>query len=117
MDFPHMDWPTAEWPKLKYPLSEFDTENRQEEDRCLTMVGRVFNIISCRNLNVNPVRYTQVESLMADHKIQGRDVAGIIAEPIQAEGGDHYATPYFFKGLQRLCHKVGLYQGHQRHQH
>lgn len=33
-------------------------------------------------------------------------VAGIIIEPIQGEGGDNFATPYFFQGLQDIAQKV-----------
>lgn len=48
----------------------------------------------------------QVNSLMEEFKSKDEDVAAIIAEPIQSEGGDHYSTPYFFQGLQKLCKKV-----------
>ena len=30
---------------------------------------------------------------------------GIIAEPVQAEGGDHHGSGYWFRGLQTLCRK------------
>lgn len=33
-------------------------------------------------------------------------VAGIIVEPIQAEGGDNHASPEFFQGLQKIAKKV-----------
>lgn len=33
-------------------------------------------------------------------------VAGVIAEPIQAEGGDNHASPEFFQELQRITKKV-----------
>jgi len=32
-------------------------------------------------------------------------VAGIIVEPVQAEGGDHHASAEFFQGLQRISKK------------
>lgn len=31
----------------------------------------------------------------------------MIVEPIQSEGGDHHASPEFFRGLQALCRKHG----------
>lgn len=34
-------------------------------------------------------------------------VAGVIIEPIQAEGGDNHASPKFFQQLQRLTQKYG----------
>jgi len=37
-------------------------------------------------------------------------VAGIISEPIQAEGGDNYGTPAFFQGLKEITKKVRLPQ-------
>ena len=37
----------------------------------------------------------------------GRDVAAMIIEPIQSEGGDHHASPYFFQQLQKICKEVG----------
>ena len=33
--------------------------------------------------------------------------AGIVVEPVQAEGGDNHASPSFFRQLQKLCHKFG----------
>jgi len=35
-------------------------------------------------------------------------VAGVIIEPIQAEGGDNHASPEFFQELQRVTRKVRL---------
>lgn len=34
-------------------------------------------------------------------------VAGIIVEPIQSEGGDNEASPYFFQQLQKIAKKHG----------
>jgi hypothetical protein len=33
-------------------------------------------------------------------------VAGIVVEPIQSEGGDNFASPYFFQNLQKIAKKV-----------
>ena len=30
-------------------------------------------------------------------------MAAVLVEPIQAEGGDHHASPQFFHSLQQLC--------------
>lgn len=78
--FPAFPWPVASFPRLKYPLEKHVEENRREEDRCLREVSE---IISTQR-NISPV-------------------AGLIVEPIQSEGGDHHATPYFFINLQRIC--------------
>jgi 4-aminobutyrate aminotransferase/(S)-3-amino-2-methylpropionate transaminase len=36
----------------------------------------------------------------------GKFVAGVIIEPVQAEGGDNHASPEFFQELQRITKKV-----------
>ncbi|EFA80836.1 histidine kinase [Heterostelium album PN500] len=80
LDIPAFDWPAAEFPKLKYPLEQNAAANRAEEDRCLA----------------------DVERLIKSWHIP---VAGLIVEPIQAEGGDNWASPYFFQGLRDLTKK------------
>uniref|UniRef100_A0A8C7HIJ2 4-aminobutyrate aminotransferase, mitochondrial n=1 Tax=Oncorhynchus kisutch TaxID=8019 RepID=A0A8C7HIJ2_ONCKI len=85
LDVPSFDWPIAPFPKLKYPLEEFTRENAQEEARCLE----------------------EVEDLIVQWRQKGRPVAGIVIEPIQAEGGDNHATPDFFKKLRNIAHKHG----------
>ncbi|KAK6312546.1 hypothetical protein J4Q44_G00182100 [Coregonus suidteri] len=85
LDVPSFDWPIAPFPKLKYPLEEFTRENAQEEARCLE----------------------EVEDLIVQWRQKGRPVAGIVIEPIQAEGGDNHATPDFFKKLRNIARKHG----------
>jgi len=81
LDVASFDWPTAPFPQLQYPLNEFEKENAEEEARCLEAV----------------------DAQMKAMKAQGRDVAAVAVEPIQAEGGDNHASPAFFLGLRRLC--------------
>ena len=85
IDIPAFDWPAAPFPKLRYPLAENEAANRAEEDRCLAAV----------------------EDLIAHNRVP---VAGVVVEPIQAEGGDNTATPYFFQQLRKITakHKVAL---------
>ncbi|XP_064602101.1 4-aminobutyrate aminotransferase, mitochondrial-like [Liolophura sinensis] len=87
LDFPGPNWPIATFPQLKYPLEDFTTENRAEEDRCLE----------------------EVRDLIEKFKKKS-PVAGMIIEPIQGEGGDNFATPYFFQGLQDIAqeNEIGL---------
>ncbi|CAH1793931.1 unnamed protein product [Owenia fusiformis] len=87
LDFPSLDWPMADFPKLKYPLEDNVAENAKEEQRCLDQVAELFDIYNKR----------------------GNDVAGVIVEPIQAEGGDNYASPNFFKELQKIIKKNNSY--------
>jgi 4-aminobutyrate aminotransferase/(S)-3-amino-2-methylpropionate transaminase len=50
----------------------------------------------------------QVEDLFIQFSKKGRPVAGIVVEPIQAEGGDNEASPHFFQELQRIAKQVWL---------
>ena len=43
LDVPSLDWPIADFPKYNYPLSEFEKENKQEDERCLSKVHNYFN--------------------------------------------------------------------------
>lgn len=85
MDIPAFDWPIANFPKYKYPLEENERENAEEDEKCLA----------------------QVEDLIVKYEKKGIPVAGIVSEPIQAEGGDNEASPYFFQKLQRIGKKYG----------
>lgn len=68
----------------KYPLEDHVSENAKEDKKCLG----------------------EVEELIHQWKRKGRPVAGIIIEPIQAEGGDHHGSSEFFQGLQMVAKKV-----------
>lgn len=81
LDVAAFDWPVAPFPKLKYPLEQFAAENAAEEARCLA----------------------ETESVMQAQRAKGRDVAAVVIEPVQAEGGDNHASGAFFLGLRRLC--------------
>lgn len=48
----------------------------------------------------------QVEELIEKFNKFGRTVVGVCVEPIQGEGGDNMATPYFYRALQRITKKV-----------
>ena len=48
----------------------------------------------------------QVEDLIDQWGRKGHPVAGVIVEPIQAEGGDNYASADFFQGLRDITNKV-----------
>jgi 4-aminobutyrate aminotransferase/(S)-3-amino-2-methylpropionate transaminase len=83
MDIPAFNWPQADFPLLKYPLEEHTKENAEEEARCLA----------------------QVEDLIKTHPVK---VAGIIVEPVQAEGGDNWASAKFFQQLREITRKHGV---------
>ncbi|KAK6637950.1 hypothetical protein RUM44_008373 [Polyplax serrata] len=85
LDIPAFDWPIATFPSYKYPLEENVRENAEEDKKCLA----------------------EVEDLVVQYKNKGIPVAGIVCEPIQAEGGDNEASPYFFQEMQRICKRHG----------
>lgn len=49
---------------------------------------------------------TQVEDKIDEYNKKGLPVAGVIVEPIQAEGGDNFASAEFFQGLRDITNKV-----------
>jgi L-lysine 6-transaminase len=75
--FPKFDWPRVENPGLRFPLSpEGEAETRAAEARALSEVEAAF----ARNPD---------------------DIAAIIIEPIQAEGGDVHFRGEFLRALQQ----------------
>lgn len=86
VDLPAFKWPSVPFPKLKYPLEQYTEENRDEESRCLE---KVFSKITSSNK-------------------EGRFIAGLIVEPIQGEGGNNLASPYFFRALQAICKEFNV---------
>merc|ERR1712212_1410235 len=88
VDIPSLNWPKADFPVYKYPLEENVRENEAEDARCLA----------------------RVEELLVQSSADGAPVAGVISEPIQAEGGDNHGSPAFFRGLADICkrHDISL---------
>lgn len=77
--FPRFPWPRVENPKLRFPVTdEVERDVAAAEQRSLEQMERAF----------------------ADHP---DDIAAIIIEPIQAEGGDNHFRPQFLQTLQRLA--------------
>ena len=76
--YPKFPWPRIENPKLRFPVTrEVEADVRAAEERALVQMRKAFD----------------------EH---GDDVASIIIEPIQAEGGDNHFRPEFLQALQRL---------------
>uniref|UniRef100_A0A4W5K6Q9 4-aminobutyrate--2-oxoglutarate transaminase n=1 Tax=Hucho hucho TaxID=62062 RepID=A0A4W5K6Q9_9TELE len=80
LDMPSFDWPIAPFPQLRYPLDTFKRENAQEEAHCLE----------------------EAEDLIVKWNQKGRHVAGVVIEPIQAEGGDNHASFDFYRKLRGI---------------
>jgi L-lysine 6-transaminase len=81
MYFPKFNWPRIVNPKLRFPLT----------DDVLAEVKRIEDIA-----------LSQIET--AVRQFRG-DVAGLILEPIQGEGGDNHFRDEFFQALRALADK------------
>src|SRR5262249_25459310 len=84
MYFPKFDWPRVVNPKLTFPLTPESLEAvlRREE-----------------------LAIAQIEQALEAH---GDDVAAIIIEPIQGEGGDNHFRPEFLRRLRAICDERDL---------
>jgi len=79
MYFPKFDWPRIVNPKMYFPLTEESLAKTMEQEK--VAINQIMNAIS-----ENP-----------------DEIACIILETIQAEGGDNYFRNEFFKELRRIC--------------
>ena len=76
--FPKFDWPRISNPKIVFPLPDHLAEVEAAEARALDEIG----------------------AAIARH---GDDIACLIIEPIQSEGGDNHFRPEFLHALRRLA--------------
>jgi L-lysine 6-transaminase len=77
--FPKFDWPRIDCPKITFPLIGNNLRDvRAIEDRAVAQIEEVF-------------------------RSDGDDVAALIIEPIQGEGGDNHFRGEFLRSLRRLC--------------
>ena len=78
--FPKFSWPRIENPKITFPLEKHLDEVVAAEKRAVAAIEKAFSD------NTD-------------------DVAAIIIEPIQGEGGDNHFRPEFFKELRRIANQ------------
>lgn len=77
--FPKFDWPRISNPKCTFPLEGENLEQvRQAEETALSEIQEVL-------------------------RRERDDVACLIIEPIQSEGGDNHFRPEFHQALRRIC--------------
>lgn len=77
--FPKFDWPRIDNPKIIFPITEQNlAQTKQTEELAIK----------------------QIEKALADRKNQ---IACIIIETIQGEGGDNYFRPEFLQKLRSIC--------------
>ncbi len=78
LDFPAFDWPVVPFPANLFPQDQHRQHNHELEAQSLT----------------------QIEAILRAHL---DEVAAVLIEPIQGEGGDRHASKAFFQALRRLC--------------
>ena len=79
--FPKFDWPRIENPKIEFPLNSLNLQD----------------VIDREKLAIN-----QIKKAIHDNP---DDIAGLIIEPIQGEGGDNHFRCEFFKELRSLANQ------------
>jgi len=77
--FPKFDWPRVHNPAMKFPLNEENIRFVKQEEE----------------IAVNQIKQAIVE--------YGKNIAALIIEPIQAEGGDNHFRQEFFFRLREIC--------------
>jgi L-lysine 6-transaminase len=77
--FPKFSWPRIVNPKITFPLTE-------------------------KNLAaVRALENTALEEIRSAVEREGGDIAALIIEPIQGEGGDNHFRPEFLQALRTIC--------------
>ncbi len=76
--FPKFDWPRIPSPMVRFPLAKHVAEVEERERLSLAAAEAAF-------------------------ARRPDDIAAIILEPIQSEGGDHHFRPEYFEALRRLA--------------
>ena len=79
MYFPKFDWPRVVNPKLTFPTTPENLEKTIAKEQ---------------------LAVRQIQQALVDHR---DDIAALIIEPIQGEGGDNHFRPEFFRALRTLC--------------
>jgi len=77
--FPKFNWPRIINPKITFPLDEDNLES------------------------VKRVEKEAIDQIKSVIKIDGADIAAMIIEPIQGEGGDNFFRKEFLQTLREIC--------------
>lgn len=79
MYFPTFDWPRINNPKLSFPITDNVLEEVEKNEK---------------------LAITQIKTALTKYQ---DDIAALIIEPIQGEGGDNHFRDDFFVALRQLC--------------
>ena len=79
MYFPKFDWPRIDIPKLSFPITDIVLEEVEKNEK---------------------IAIDQIKSAISKNP---DDIAALIIEPIQGEGGDNHFRDDFFVALRQLC--------------
>ncbi len=79
LHYPKFDWPRITFPRLRYPI----TDAVEQEIAALEAQAK-----------------GEMEQAIHDHP---HDIAAVIVEPIQGEGGDNHMRPEFARYLRQVC--------------
>jgi L-lysine 6-transaminase len=79
-------FPKFDWPRVKNPRARFPLDGKNLED-----------VIAAEKESV-----AQIERAFADNP---DDIAAVIIEPIQGEGGDNHFRPEFLQALRRIANE------------
>jgi len=77
--YPRFDWPRITNPKCRFPLT-----GRNLRD-AITLEKRALQ---------------EIDDVI---KLRGEQLAGIVVEPVQCDGGDNHFRPEFFQSLRKIC--------------
>ncbi len=79
--FPKFEWPRIDNPKLRFPVTwKVAREVEKAESRALAQINKAI-------------------------MMNGKDIACMIIEPIQGEGGDNHFRKEFLQALEEICRK------------
>ena len=82
--FPKFKWPRILNPKLRFPVTEDVLKEVEEKER---------------------IALEQIDEAFRKH---GNDIACLIIEPIQGEGGDNHFRKEFLQSLERVCREKDI---------
>ena len=95
LDIPAFPWPQAPFPQRKYPLEQHTAENADIEQACLKKTEEI-------------IFRSQQKQKEQQGSLPVPEIAAVVIEPVQSEGGDNHASPWFFSELRSLTRKHGV---------